>query len=124
MFIFFFFFQAEDGIRDKLVTGVQTCALPILIGVSVVLVALPIFLGPVDPRMEVTTSLTAPSIRVCTASVTPAIKAATTPSSALPNLVPVCLVASDVTCAAFTSVRDALSATPAPNAMPTAAHGY
>src|SRR2546425_2979176 len=29
MFIFFFF-QAEDGIRDKLVTGVQTCALPIL----------------------------------------------------------------------------------------------
>src|SRR3989441_11173445 len=27
----FFFFQAEDGIRDKLVTGVQTCALPILI---------------------------------------------------------------------------------------------
>src|SRR5229473_2588859 len=28
---FFFFFQAEDGIRDKLVTGVQTCALPISI---------------------------------------------------------------------------------------------
>src|SRR5205823_9348075 len=28
-FFFFFFFQAEDGIRDKLVTGVQTCALPI-----------------------------------------------------------------------------------------------
>src|SRR3989441_4357374 len=28
-FLFFFFFQAEDGIRDKLVTGVQTCALPI-----------------------------------------------------------------------------------------------
>src|SRR5687767_15400029 len=27
--IIFFFFQAEDGIRDKLVTGVQTCALPI-----------------------------------------------------------------------------------------------
>ena len=25
-----FFFQAEDGIRDRLVTGVQTCALPIL----------------------------------------------------------------------------------------------
>src|SRR5687767_2952690 len=33
-FFFFFFFQAEDGIRDKLVTGVQTCALPIL-GVAV-----------------------------------------------------------------------------------------
>src|SRR5579871_4422669 len=27
--IFFFFFQAEDGIRDLYVTGVQTCALPI-----------------------------------------------------------------------------------------------
>src|SRR5215216_7935989 len=33
---FFFFFQAEDGIRDDLVTGVQTCALPI---------SLPRFLG-------------------------------------------------------------------------------
>src|SRR5258708_1811776 len=29
-FFIFFFFQAEDGIRDDLVTGVQTCALPIL----------------------------------------------------------------------------------------------
>src|SRR2546422_9615883 len=29
MFCFFFFFQAEDGIRDVAVTGVQTCALPI-----------------------------------------------------------------------------------------------
>src|SRR2546430_1560728 len=28
-YIFFFFFQAEDGIRDLTVTGVQTCALPI-----------------------------------------------------------------------------------------------
>src|SRR2546423_4254610 len=28
---FLFFFQAEDGIRDKLVTGVQTCALPITV---------------------------------------------------------------------------------------------
>src|SRR5689334_24163860 len=27
---YFFFFQAEDGIRDGTVTGVQTCALPIL----------------------------------------------------------------------------------------------
>src|SRR5690554_7325876 len=29
--LFFFFFQAEDGIRDADVTGVQTCALPIFI---------------------------------------------------------------------------------------------
>src|SRR5207237_1776427 len=27
--VYFFFFQAEDGIRDSSVTGVQTCALPI-----------------------------------------------------------------------------------------------
>src|SRR5438105_7832551 len=31
---YFFFFQAEDGIRDPLVTGVQTCALPISIDVG------------------------------------------------------------------------------------------
>src|SRR6266516_4017732 len=30
--LFIFFFQAEDGIRDRTVTGVQTCALPILFG--------------------------------------------------------------------------------------------
>ena len=29
LFCFCFFFQAEDGIRDSPVTGVQTCALPI-----------------------------------------------------------------------------------------------
>src|SRR5207249_5340955 len=29
LFCMFFFFQAEDGIRDRNVTGVQTCALPI-----------------------------------------------------------------------------------------------
>ena len=29
---FVFFFQAEDGIRDVAVTGVQTCALPICFG--------------------------------------------------------------------------------------------
>src|SRR2546426_3714632 len=30
LLLMFFFFQAEDGIRDYKVTGVQTCALPIL----------------------------------------------------------------------------------------------
>src|SRR5687767_11532780 len=33
-YLFFFFFQAEDGIRDKLVTGVQTCALPIFANIA------------------------------------------------------------------------------------------
>src|SRR5437773_7299013 len=32
--LFFFFFQAEDGIRDRDVTGVQTCALPISPGLE------------------------------------------------------------------------------------------
>src|SRR2546421_6045440 len=36
IFDFFFFFQAEDGIRDLIVTGVQTCALPIYTGRAVV----------------------------------------------------------------------------------------
>src|SRR5256886_3932103 len=34
--VFFFFFQAEDGIRDLTVTGVQTCALPIFVSDDVV----------------------------------------------------------------------------------------
>src|SRR5205085_7370659 len=32
--LLFFFFQAEDGIRDLTVTGVQTCALPISISIN------------------------------------------------------------------------------------------
>src|SRR5699024_984407 len=39
---FVFFFQAEDGIRDRNVTGVQTCALPILTFGSLVAAGLPI----------------------------------------------------------------------------------
>src|SRR5256885_98393 len=34
VYLLFFFFQAEDGIRDYKVTGVQTCALPILHGIT------------------------------------------------------------------------------------------
>src|SRR5207244_9037687 len=41
-----FFFQAEDGIRDDLVTGVQTCALPIFAGVDEVV--RPVAAGDVD----------------------------------------------------------------------------
>src|SRR5687767_15737646 len=36
--ISFFFFQAEDGVRDKLVTGFQTCALPISIALGRIIV--------------------------------------------------------------------------------------
>src|SRR5699024_11813018 len=41
LFFFFFFFQAEDGIRDRNVTGVQTCALPIFGDRSETLLAQP-----------------------------------------------------------------------------------
>src|SRR5256886_8193110 len=34
VFCVFFFFQAEDGIRDLTVTGVQTCALPISLNIT------------------------------------------------------------------------------------------
>src|SRR6266511_5095900 len=40
--IFFFFFQAEDGIRDFHVTGVQTCALPISRGLRPDLMIVPV----------------------------------------------------------------------------------
>src|SRR2546430_7675247 len=39
--LFFFFFQAEDGIRDLTVTGVQTCALPISHSPCVALARIP-----------------------------------------------------------------------------------
>src|SRR5690606_40756777 len=38
LWVNFFFFQAEDGIRDFHVTGVQTCALPISVGGPIALV--------------------------------------------------------------------------------------
>src|SRR5690606_8203670 len=37
LIVLFFFFQAEDGIRDFHVTGVQTCALPILIWAVIII---------------------------------------------------------------------------------------
>ena len=39
---FFFFFQAEDGIRDYDVTGVQTCALPISVSSIPKLLGIPL----------------------------------------------------------------------------------
>src|SRR2546425_7243047 len=48
--MFFFFFQAEDGIRDKLVTGVQTCALPILLMGDLVLLETEV--GPVLGKLQ------------------------------------------------------------------------
>src|SRR5258708_37184421 len=45
--VFIFFFQAEDGIRDDLVTGVQTCALPISYLVNSAAITIPGTIFPV-----------------------------------------------------------------------------
>src|SRR2546427_1109923 len=45
----FFFFQAEDGIRDLTVTGVQTCALPIFVMEYIDGVALPRWMTRTPP---------------------------------------------------------------------------
>src|SRR5204863_6012203 len=45
-----FFFQAEDGIRDLYVTGVQTCALPISLAAAVAAGLLDHFAGAVADR--------------------------------------------------------------------------
>src|SRR2546430_4954566 len=52
--VLFFFFQAEDGIRDLTVTGVQTCALPICFPVATVLIA-----GAVTGTEEIPAGVTA-----------------------------------------------------------------
>src|SRR5258708_25796663 len=48
--MFIFFFQAEDGIRDDLVTGVQTCALPISPTIKAVKVHMHNAASPGGPR--------------------------------------------------------------------------
>src|SRR5216683_3077451 len=64
-FFFFFFFQAEDGIRDLIVTGVQTCALPIWIEPSTATPSATatcrdvlVIADPAPPRSRGTTDIT------------------------------------------------------------------
>src|SRR5256884_1505343 len=56
--LYFFFFQAEDGIRDVAVTGVQTCALPI--SVAAVAAAATRSARPLRPRLRPRRSRRAP----------------------------------------------------------------
>src|SRR6266516_6068476 len=52
--LLFFFFQAEDGIRDRTVTGVQTCALPIFaLGMYLEDLAAAVAVRPVDDDLPV-----------------------------------------------------------------------
>src|SRR5687768_18369508 len=50
-FFLFFFFQAEDGIRDVAVTGVQTCALPILLTLAQRRLKVARLAGEIDERI-------------------------------------------------------------------------
>src|SRR2546426_4995593 len=52
----FFFFQAEDGIRDYKVTGVQTCALPIS-PLPAAQTAQQVDLAPLEPRAQAPANL-------------------------------------------------------------------
>src|SRR2546429_1192261 len=61
---FAFFFQAEDGIRDVAVTGVQTCALPISFGrASLMFSALPSTVAPFNAAIAFSPS---PSLSIST----------------------------------------------------------
>src|SRR2546422_11074348 len=53
---FFFFFQAEDGIRDVAVTGVQTCALPICVRRCLLLAVPGVAPAPPPPSRPSSTS--------------------------------------------------------------------
>src|SRR2546427_9563518 len=64
-FLFFFFFQAEDGIRDLTVTGVQTCALPISA------VTPPAGVGPLHMPSDVGTCSRSASTRNCDGTFSP-----------------------------------------------------
>src|SRR5882762_8978200 len=61
--LFFFFFQAEDGIRDSSVTGVQTCALPIFAerGIEVRLLREP---GGVETSERLRTLVKDPDLKI------------------------------------------------------------
>src|SRR2546426_6953268 len=58
MCILFFFFQAEDGIRDYKVTGVQTCALPICAGGEDLIKIIDFGIASVDDRESASISST------------------------------------------------------------------
>src|SRR5256886_6113357 len=53
MLFIIFFFQAEDGIRDLTVTGVQTCALPICSQLDVSSVSLSTLKETLDPALDI-----------------------------------------------------------------------
>src|SRR5690349_23303227 len=64
---FFFFFQAEDGIRDLYVTGVQTCALPISAAAAARPPAAPAS-APAARQLEPAAAATSPAPRAAPAA--------------------------------------------------------
>src|SRR5436189_3133401 len=60
---FVFFFQAEDGIRDTSVTGVQTCALPIFETATLIPRALKLCVGLSDSSLTQRSTSSVPQAR-------------------------------------------------------------
>src|SRR2546429_8964977 len=58
----FFFFQAEDGIRDVAVTGVQTCALPIFVSETSAAKAVAVEIA-VEPALESARAVKAAAVK-------------------------------------------------------------
>src|SRR5256886_7832897 len=69
-----FFFQAEDGIRDLTVTGVQTCALPILPHVTGLD-------GPLAQQLIVAAGLTVAQVESVQAAAAPGVTMLTRPAA-------------------------------------------
>src|SRR5207302_9031431 len=60
--VFFFFFQAEDGIRDFHVTGVQTCALPISLTIGPMMTRGKVKIAAIEPPFSGVTMNQATSV--------------------------------------------------------------
>src|SRR5687768_17660694 len=61
----FFFFQAEDGIRDVAVTGVQTCALPICFSLRRLWIDATMIFAPVSFRSAFRMPMLVPGVTYC-----------------------------------------------------------
>src|SRR5574340_592022 len=79
-----FFFQAEDGIRDLLVTGVQTCALPIY---PASVTAWIISVGTIS--LGSYTTIASPTFKLCTCTPSSRVSAFVTCPTQCPQLIPV-----------------------------------
>src|SRR5699024_11521060 len=86
-FLLCFFFQAEDGIRDRNVTGVQTCALPIFIIATASVIPNCWKKTPVEPEIKVTGTKIADITKVID-TIAPAISLMPSTAASMPDSAP------------------------------------